>query len=244
MHLRVFWLLGLLVVGSPSDALPRFAREYGETCQKCHSIPPRLNSFGQAFQANYYNWPGGKPPARTAASNALPLSALATFSLEANRTEDKTTANFRELELFLADGWGARKQRRGGFLVDTIAATTEEDERAGNLEEAFAAIPVTGGRGQGALVAGQFSPLRPQWEHHTQLTETSPAALADDLDGFSFAEHTMGLRADYFDRRHQNTADGDYLALGVPFKGAWHSIRTRRWADRAGCTSTRFVAGA
>jgi len=70
-------LVGLLVSaglisGRPSRALPAYSRRYGVSCQTCHSIPPRLNRFGLAFQANHFNWLGGLPPAYHAALAALP----------------------------------------------------------------------------------------------------------------------------------------------------------------------------
>src|SRR5437867_1672852 len=102
--------LALLAAGSPAQALPVFARQYGVECKECHSLPPRLNPFGLAFQANHYNWPGKKPapgkPGRRSGLSALPISGLATFSAEDNRTEGKSTANFRTLELFVANGFG------------------------------------------------------------------------------------------------------------------------------------------
>src|SRR6266566_8942485 len=101
MSWRGVWLLtlGLLVAGSPGYALPMFARQYGVDCNQCHSIAPRLNPFGLAFQANHYNWPGGKPSTSKAAAKSeglgLPISGLATFSGEDNRTERTSTAHFR-----------------------------------------------------------------------------------------------------------------------------------------------------
>src|SRR3989442_5058988 len=155
-----FFTLGLLVAGSPGYALPLFARQYGVDCNQCHSIAPRLNRFGLAFQANHYNWPGGKPPARKSGGKsvlpALPVSGLATFSGEENQTGGKSTANFRTLELFVANGFGVGRQRRGGYFVDALAATRNPDAREGDLGKAVVALPVLGRRGQGALTVGQF----------------------------------------------------------------------------------------
>src|SRR5262249_51435063 len=151
----VLGAMGILAVCRPCHALPSFARQYGFDCQQCHSVPPRLNLFGLAFQANYFNLPPAKPaavnppvskqgsgtiqlaaPAPAPSSGNLPaskegsgtihnaapaaapprdnppasqggagsppilgrfpISGIATFSVEANRTEDKTTADFRE----------------------------------------------------------------------------------------------------------------------------------------------------
>jgi hypothetical protein len=83
----------------------------------------------------------------------------------------------------VANGFRVGQARRGGYFVDTVAATTEEDEREGNLEKAFVALPVVGHSGQGALAVGQFTPLTYQWDPNNQLTETLPFALADAVDG-------------------------------------------------------------
>ncbi|HNP63224.1 MAG TPA: hypothetical protein PKH39_04770 [Woeseiaceae bacterium] len=45
-------LLLLLVLSSvytPANAMPAFAREYGVSCNVCHSAYPRLNEFGETF---------------------------------------------------------------------------------------------------------------------------------------------------------------------------------------------------
>jgi hypothetical protein len=270
-HLLVVVLgaMGMLAVGGPCHALPEFARQYGLECQKCHSVPPRLNSFGLAFQANYFNLPPAKPPAgnppvstkgsgtiQSAAPAAtprsgnppvskggagfppifgsFPISGIATFSLEANRTEGKTTANFRELELFFVRGFLAGTGRPGGGIVEAVAATTEQDERAGKLGKAMVALPVTGRRGQGSLIVGQLIPVMFQYDPSNQLAETDPFALADDLDGFSFTGEVPGVAGSYFDHRGEGTADGNYVTLGVPFKGQLALNRDLRLGDPRG----------
>jgi hypothetical protein len=246
MRERARWILvsALLLTASPSNALPVFARRYGETCQKCHTIAPRLNAFGLAFQANHYNWPGGKPPAAKSKQKSglasLPISGLATFSVEDSRTDHKTTANFRDLELFAANGFGLDPKRRGGYFVDVLGATTDEDERGGNLEKAFVTLPVAGRRGQGALTVGQLIPLSYQWDPNNQLTETLPFALADDLDGFTFTDPVPGVRAEYFSHAGLENADGNYLMVGVPFEGSLALNRHSRWGSAHGVYAHGF----
>jgi hypothetical protein len=43
---------------APSSALPAFARKYGTSCLTCHTIYPKLNSFGEAFRRNGFRFPG------------------------------------------------------------------------------------------------------------------------------------------------------------------------------------------
>src|SRR6266511_3986884 len=172
------WLftIGLFVAGQPGYALPKFAREYGVGCQTCHSVPPRLNTFGLAFQANHFNWPGGNPPAPASGLKAVLPSAIVAFRYADNRTQDTRSTEFEELQLFFAGGFRAGMRRPGGYMASMLVATREE--KPGNMEETFASVPVAGRRGQLALTAGQSSPLMYQWWHHTRLLDTAPAALS------------------------------------------------------------------
>lgn len=236
------WLVAvvLLAAGGPGEALPKFAREYGVTCETCHSVAPRLTPFGLAFQANHYNWPGGSAPRSKAGTQASLISGLATFSQEDNRTDGKSTAAFRALELFAADGFRVGGERRGGYFVNGVAATTSSDEHVGNLAKAFVALPIVGRRGQWALAAGQFTPLTYQWDANNQLTESSPAALAEGLEAFSLADPIPGVRAEFFDRRGSGTADGNYLAVGVPFAGQLALNRHARLGGARGVFAHAF----
>jgi hypothetical protein len=42
-----------------ADGIPAFARKYRTTCRTCHTMPPRLNPFGDAFRLNGYQMPQG-----------------------------------------------------------------------------------------------------------------------------------------------------------------------------------------
>jgi hypothetical protein len=240
---------GLLILSCPGYALPVFAQRYGVDCDQCHSIPPRLNRFGLAFQANRYNWPGGKRPQTKAGRKpglpVLPFSGLATSSVEDNRTEGKTTTEFHTLEMFVANGFGVGRPQagtrpQGGYFVDTLAAAREEDGRDGDLEKAFVSLPVLGRRGQGALTVGQFIPLSYQWDPNNQLTETLPFSLADEVDGFTFTDPVPGLRAEYFNHPGEESADGNYLTVGVPFEGKLALNNHFRWGSSHGVYAHGF----
>src|SRR5438477_480604 len=129
MRLRFLFVASILwlIVAQPAHALPKFAREYGVTCQQCHSVPPRLNAFGLAFQANNFNWPGKPPPAHKTGLQALPVSGIVHFSFEDNHTDHTSSTKFRELELFFSDGFRLGGRPGGGYYASTVAATTEED---------------------------------------------------------------------------------------------------------------------
>ena len=52
--------LAVLLLAQPSVAfaLPAFARRFNLACGACHSAPPRLNAFGEAFHENGFKPPG------------------------------------------------------------------------------------------------------------------------------------------------------------------------------------------
>jgi hypothetical protein len=215
------WLfaMGILAVADrPAHAMPLFARQYGVTCRTCHSIPPRLNTFGLGFKANNFNWPDGSSPPRTSGLKSLPVSAVAEISTEDNRTAGERSTQFRALELLFAGGFRNGTRRGGGYMASVVAATTDEEEKTGNIEKLFVALPIAGQRGQWTLAAGQCSAVMYQCDHN-QLVHEPPFALGGEFDTFSFAEPQPGVRVDYFDRRGQGSADGRYLAMGVPFEG-------------------------
>ena len=76
-RLTLFALLALflLLAAGRATALPVYARKYHVPCQTCHTVVPRLNPFGLAFQANHFNWPGGAAFALVALVITLALLA-------------------------------------------------------------------------------------------------------------------------------------------------------------------------
>lgn len=58
----IFLLISLIVLASasPASAIPAFARKYDMSCTSCHTKPPRLNAFGEAFHMAGYQIPQTK----------------------------------------------------------------------------------------------------------------------------------------------------------------------------------------
>jgi len=56
--------LALLIIplilswAAPARAIPAFARKYGTSCTTCHTIYPKLTTFGEAFRRNGFKFPG------------------------------------------------------------------------------------------------------------------------------------------------------------------------------------------
>jgi hypothetical protein len=213
----LFALLALfLLTAGRAVALPVFSRKYNVPCQTCHIVVPRLNTFGLAFQANHFNWPGGAPGGKKTWLQSIPLSGMATFSKEDSQAGGTASFKFRTLQVFASDGFILDKERQGGYFVDWLAAA---EFKAGNLDNAFVSLPVAGPRGEFAVTAGQLTPMRFQWDKINSLTRSLPVAIANDIDAFSFAAANPAIRLDYYSRRNQTTADGDYASVGIPFEG-------------------------
>jgi hypothetical protein len=202
-----------------SHALPIYARRYDVSCDTCHSVAPRLNKFGLAFQANHFRWPGGEPPAHRETLSAIPISALATFSRVDETTFHFTSTNFFDtLDLFASDGFTlSGPERAGGYFIDDTAII--QGGGNGQLQNAFVSVPIAGSQGQFALTAGQFSPMSYQYDQINRLSQSIPAALGNAADEFSFVEVGPGVRMEYFDHRGQTSPSGNYVSIGVPFEG-------------------------
>lgn len=60
--LKSFSFLFLIILitlfnSAPAEAIPAFARKYDMSCTSCHTKPPRLNAFGEAFHMSGYQIP-------------------------------------------------------------------------------------------------------------------------------------------------------------------------------------------
>lgn len=46
------------IASTQAIGIPAFARKYGTSCLTCHTVYPKLNSFGEAFRRNGFRFPG------------------------------------------------------------------------------------------------------------------------------------------------------------------------------------------
>lgn len=202
----------------PARALPTFARQNGVTCNTCHSIAPKLNTNGLAFQANYFNWPGGPPPNGLGKGiNAIPISGLIT-STGGSSQNAPTGTQFQAFELFAAGGFSPTAGHGGGYWVDYLAGSNN-GVRPSYLDGAWAAIPLGGTQGRLAMRIGQFSPINYQWDGIGSLTQTLPAALTDSVNNIALDSSAPGVSLEYFSNRGRRTANGLYIDAGVPLGG-------------------------
>jgi hypothetical protein len=54
-------LIAFLAFPESADAVSQFSRKYKVECSTCHTVFPRLNTFGEEFMFNGFQWPGEKP---------------------------------------------------------------------------------------------------------------------------------------------------------------------------------------
>jgi len=125
-------LLAVAVLApKPARAIPYFAHEYGMTCQKCHTVVPRLSAFGEAFEAHGFAIPGARPRA------AFPLAVKinAAYSSERDPT-GLPKATLDEVELFVAGRLGTR----ANFFVEQYLI---DGARSGATRDAWLAYRAT-----------------------------------------------------------------------------------------------------
>ena len=121
LQAQILWVVAvglffIAVVPSSAFAIPAFARKYDLSCTACHTKPPRLNAFGEAFHMAGFQIPavrdGETKKKRLIGRIWSETDLLNIFSLRAaghlvesfqGRDKDETTLTFpRELSLYLA----------------------------------------------------------------------------------------------------------------------------------------------
>jgi len=113
------FFLGLFVLAifpSPTKAIPAFARKYDLSCTSCHTKPPRLNAFGEAFHMAGYQIPQtkegelrkkrriGRINSEIEMLNIFALRATGNFaeSFSGGNPPESNLALPREIELYFA----------------------------------------------------------------------------------------------------------------------------------------------
>ncbi len=225
-------------------AIPLFARQYGVTCEKCHSVIPHLNAFGAAFVAYGYRIPGVKP------GPAFPISVKANLVDSSENQGDGPNgaglpkAIVDEVELFTAGAIGSR----GSYLVEQYAVDGGE---RGLLRDAWvndrlnpwtARIPLY-------LQAGQFTlplPVDPETFRDSYQGYTpgranrrrEPVQLLRSEDRRTAGCRRSAARLERPTLRGPRTRSAKWN-LRRPEPTPWRSCRTRWDHSRSACTTTR-----
>ncbi|HEX6251917.1 MAG TPA: hypothetical protein VFZ56_10835 [Gemmatimonadaceae bacterium] len=167
-------LLLLGATASPADAIPAFARKYNVSCLMCHGPMPRLNTFGERFAGNGFEFLPGETPRDTIQTGDpqlrlqrdLPLAVRIDAYL---RTLSRPAE--REAATDLQTPWVV-KLLSGGQVADRVSyymyfLLSERGEVAG-LEDAYIQFTNVGSSGVSLLV-GQFQVSDPLFKRELRL---------------------------------------------------------------------------
>ena len=177
---------GLALVVFPADvwAIPYFARRYDVTCQHCHSAPPKLNEFGEAFRARGYRMPAGYDARRT-----VPLAVWLSGRSDALHDEPDVAESVRAYlnKLEIISG-GSVIDPRIAYFVEwrpiSLETTRRQGrielrDRSGRFEDIFVTLMPTDGM---EVAVGQYRALN-QVDVSLRLGLSEPLVLAAGLPG-------------------------------------------------------------
>lgn len=167
-------LLLLGATASPADAIPAFARKYNVSCLMCHAPIPRLNTFGERFAENGFEFLPGEAPRDTIQTGdpqlrlqrELPLAVRIDAYLRSlsRPAESEATTD-------LQTPWVV-KLLSGGQVADKVSyymyfLLSERGEVAG-LEDAYVQFTDVGSSGV-SLIVGQFQVSDPLFKRELRL---------------------------------------------------------------------------
>jgi len=104
----------VVVLPTPSFAVPIFARKYGFECTMCHSAFPRLNDFGARFRQNGYQLPGRENEERTVLQGPAPFAGRISAGWNVRNYTDVNQFQLNGLDLLSA---GVLAKNIGYFAI-------------------------------------------------------------------------------------------------------------------------------
>jgi hypothetical protein len=198
--LAYFLLLVAAQQPGAAKAIPLFARQYGVSCYKCHSVIPHLNEFGAAFLANGERFPGISSGPTLPFSVKINAVDSSEFQGSGPDGQGLPKAIVDEIEAFSSATIGSR----ANYFVEQYFVDGGEP---GLLRDAWigerlnpwdAKIPLQ-------LLAGQFTLPLP----------VDPETFRDTYQGYTPYEQTVGANPfNFFDPKL-----GLRLGAGDPLRG-------------------------
>jgi hypothetical protein len=176
-HLTIL-LVGLLFVET-ARAVPLFSRRYNLSCQSCHVVPAKLNSFGEEFVARGYEWPAPIPTYSTVPT-AIWMSGLG----QRQPGKDFVRGFFNRIE-FISSGVIAESDV--SYFVEWRAWSMELQsdgrfrDRSGRFEDLFFSAALTEAL---TVTVGQFRVLN-QVDVSRRLSVSEPLVFSSALAGYS-----------------------------------------------------------
>lgn len=165
-------LLALAVVlASPAEAVPAFARKHKLSCTTCHAPFPRLKPFGEEFAARGFRMPPGQEPARATFDVGDPLLELPrdlplAIRLEGHAAWNEDTAAEADFEwpwVFKVLSGGPISKKVSYYFYFII-----EKGEVDGLEDAYLQINELGGKPLD-LIVGQFQVCDPLFKRELRL---------------------------------------------------------------------------
>jgi hypothetical protein len=203
-------LVALVAISGIAEAnrIPAFARKYRVSCALCHVAPPKLNSFGETFAANGFEFTPGEEPRDTIGTGDALLRLQSTLPL-AIRYDTYIQALSRpsggQVAVDFQTPW-LIKLLSGGQVADKVSyytyfLLTEQGEVEG-LEDAYLQFTDIAGSGV-SVVAGQFQISDPLFKRELRL---------EYEDYHAYRVRVGQARADL-------TYDRGFMALYSPWSG-------------------------
>ncbi len=157
----------------PAVGIPYFAHEFAMTCQKCHSVVPRLNPFGAAFEAHGFALAEARP--RPAFPVAVKLNSAYTSESDPSGLPKAT---LDEVELFVAGRLGTRSN----YFIEQYVV---DGARPGATRDAWLRYRVTPdtARVPVALRAGAFTLPLP----------VDPESFRESLSHYAVYDQKVGV---------------------------------------------------
>lgn len=165
----------LMLTAQSAGAIPAFARKYSVSCNMCHAPIPRLNSVGESFAANGFEFAPGEEPRDTLATGDpllrlqrnIPLAIRfdAYGRVLSNVQPDQTSTDLQLpwVVKVLSGGQVANKVSYYAYFL-----VTERGEIAG-LEDAYVQFTDIASSGV-SLIAGQFQISDPLFKRELRLS--------------------------------------------------------------------------
>jgi hypothetical protein len=193
--------LALLSPLDRAQALPEFAHDYGFSCQKCHSVVPQLNSFGQAFLQNGY-WIPTLP-----ADRVFPVSVRFNFAYSGDRDPSGLPkVVLDELELLSA---GSLSDRLSYFYEQYVIDGGEP----GSVRDGWLSFRLFG-------VGEHRAPVSVEFGQFTLPLPVDPETFRDTTAHYAVFDQTVGDNAfNFFDPKNgiQLRAGSAVLGSSVDF---------------------------
>ncbi|MFZ1729016.1 MAG: hypothetical protein WBQ23_13765 [Bacteroidota bacterium] len=166
-------LIILFALPQQSAAIPAFARKYKVSCSTCHTLVPKLKSYGEEFAANGFRLPDAPEPPRTYVDAGDDMLTLHRFIPLAIRFDGFLQYAKRDAGEFDFQAPYGVKLLSGGPVTDNISYylyfyMSERGEITG-LEDAFVQFNNLFGSNFDLFV-GQFQVCDPLFKRELRLT--------------------------------------------------------------------------